>query len=103
MAKLKTNKIEKENAILVGVALFAKHSDGYVVIVAAPYRIELSLNLLAKSAAVILRGIGKITGGGFLEAMAEFITELNDLFGGFRERAKMVEAAMRSPDAIPGR
>jgi HemY protein len=33
-------------AIAVGVALFAKHSDGYVVIVAAPYRIELSLNLL---------------------------------------------------------
>jgi HemY protein len=33
-------------ALAVGVALFAKHSDGYVVIVAAPYRIELSLNLL---------------------------------------------------------
>ena len=31
---------------------------------------KLSLNLLARSAAVVLRGIGKITGGGFLEAMA---------------------------------
>jgi anion-transporting ArsA/GET3 family ATPase len=59
---------------------------------------KLSLNLLAKSAATVLRGIGKITGGGFLEAMAEFIAELNDLFGGFKERAGRVEAALRSPD-----
>jgi anion-transporting ArsA/GET3 family ATPase len=58
----------------------------------------LSLNLLARSAVVVLRGLGRITGGSFLEAMAEFITELNDLFGGFRERAKIVEAALRSPD-----
>ena len=33
-------------AVAVGVALFARHSAGYVVIVSAPYRIELSLNLL---------------------------------------------------------
>ncbi len=59
---------------------------------------KLSLNLLARSAVVVLRGLKRITGGSFLEAMAEFITELNELFGGFRERAKMVEAAMRSPD-----
>src|SRR5215470_8913175 len=59
---------------------------------------KLSLNLLAKSAAIVLRGLGKITGGGFLEAMAEFITELNDLFGGFKQRAAMVEAALRSPE-----
>jgi anion-transporting ArsA/GET3 family ATPase len=57
---------------------------------------KLSLNLLARSAAVVLRGLGKITGGGFLEAMAEFITALNDLFGGFRTRAAMVEQALRS-------
>jgi anion-transporting ArsA/GET3 family ATPase len=59
---------------------------------------RLSLNLLARSAALVLRGLGRITGRGFLEAMAEFIAELNDLFGGFRERAKIVEAAMRSPE-----
>jgi anion-transporting ArsA/GET3 family ATPase len=59
---------------------------------------KLSLNLLARSAAVVLRGLGKITGGGFLEAMAEFITELNDLFGGFKQRAGQVEAALRSPE-----
>jgi anion-transporting ArsA/GET3 family ATPase len=59
---------------------------------------KLSLNLLARSAVVVLRGLGRITGRSFLEAMAEFITELNDLFGGFRERAKIVEAALRSPE-----
>lgn len=59
---------------------------------------KLSLNLLARSAAIVLRGLGKITGGGFLAAMAEFITELNDLFGGFKERAAMVEARLRSPE-----
>jgi anion-transporting ArsA/GET3 family ATPase len=59
---------------------------------------NLSLNLLARSAAIVLRGLGRITGGGFLKAMAQFITELNDLFGGFRDRAKIVEAALRSPE-----
>src|SRR5512145_3039079 len=32
--------------LAVGIALLARQSDGYVVIVASPYRIELSLNLL---------------------------------------------------------
>jgi len=59
---------------------------------------KVSFNLLARSAAVVLRGIGKITGGGFLEAMAEFISELNDLFGGFKERAEIVQRALRSPE-----
>jgi anion-transporting ArsA/GET3 family ATPase len=59
---------------------------------------KLSLNLLARSAAIVLRGLGRITGGGFLEAMAEFITELNDLFGGFKARAALVEASLRSPE-----
>ncbi len=59
---------------------------------------KFSLNLVAKSVAVVLRGIGRLTGGGFLEQMAEFITELNDLFGGFRERASQVAEAFRGPD-----
>ena len=59
---------------------------------------KLSLNLLARSAAMVLRGIGKITGGGFLEAMAEFITELNELFGGFKHRASQVQKALRLPE-----
>ncbi len=57
---------------------------------------KVSLNLLARSAALVLRGLGRITGGGFLEAMAEFLTELNELFGGFKERARLVETALRS-------
>ena len=59
---------------------------------------KLSLNLLARSAAVVLRGLGKITGGGFLQAMAEFISELNDLFGGFKQRAQAVQKSLRSPE-----
>jgi anion-transporting ArsA/GET3 family ATPase len=59
---------------------------------------KVGFNLLARSAAIVLRGLGRITGGGFLAAMAEFITELNDLFGGFKQRAQMVESSLRSPE-----
>jgi len=59
---------------------------------------KVGFNLLARSAAIVLRGLGRITGGGFLAAMAEFITELNDLFGGFKQRAHMVESSLRSPE-----
>ena len=59
---------------------------------------KLSFNLLARSATAVLRGLGRITGAGFLQAMAGFIAELNDLFGGFKERAKRVEAALRSKE-----
>jgi anion-transporting ArsA/GET3 family ATPase len=59
---------------------------------------KFSLNILAKGAQLVLKNIGKITGGGFLEAMSEFILELNDLFGGFRERAKIVEKVLRSDE-----
>jgi anion-transporting ArsA/GET3 family ATPase len=57
-----------------------------------------SLNVLAKSAALILRAIGKITGGGLLEDMSRLISELNELFGGFRERAAMVQEELRGAD-----
>ncbi|MFO0663119.1 MAG: ArsA-related P-loop ATPase [Polyangiaceae bacterium] len=59
---------------------------------------KFSLNFLAKGAAAVLRGIGKITGGGFLESLSEFIAQLNDLFGGFRERAARVKDALRGND-----
>jgi anion-transporting ArsA/GET3 family ATPase len=59
---------------------------------------KFSLNLVAQSVAVVLRGVGKLTGGGFLEQMSELISDLNDLFGGFRERAARVAAAFRAPD-----
>jgi anion-transporting ArsA/GET3 family ATPase len=59
---------------------------------------KFSFNILARGAATVLRNIGKITGGGFLEAMSEFIVELNDLFGGFKTRAKAIESALRSDE-----
>jgi anion-transporting ArsA/GET3 family ATPase len=59
---------------------------------------KFSLNVLAKSAAVVLRTIGKITGGGFLEDMARFISELNELFGGFHARAEIVQKELRGKD-----
>lgn len=59
---------------------------------------RFSLNLVAKSVAVVLRGIDKLTGGGFLEQMAAFVTDLNDLFGGFRQRATEVAAAFRGSE-----
>jgi anion-transporting ArsA/GET3 family ATPase len=59
---------------------------------------KMSLNVLARTAAAVLRGIGRLTGGGFLEDVAEFVTELNDLFGGFRQRASVVRAALRAPN-----
>jgi anion-transporting ArsA/GET3 family ATPase len=58
----------------------------------------LSLNLLARSATLVMRGLGRITGAGFLEAMAQFLAELNGLFGGFKERAGAVKAALRSAE-----
>ena len=59
---------------------------------------KLSLNLLAKSAAVVLRTVVKITGGGFLEDLSKFISELNDLFGGFKQRAALVQRTLRADD-----
>lgn len=59
---------------------------------------KFSLNIIAKGAAAVLRGIGKITGGGFLEAISELISELNDLFGGFKERAAIVQKSLRAND-----
>ncbi len=59
---------------------------------------KLGLGALARGIAVVLRGVAKLTGRGFLEHMAEFVTELNDLFGGFKERAREVAAAFRGSD-----
>ena len=60
---------------------------------------KFSLNILAKSASVVLKGLGKITGGEFLGDMAEVLSQLDDLFGGFKERAAKVQAFLAS-DAV---
>ena len=59
---------------------------------------RFSMNLLAKGLAAVLKGVGKITGTGFVEEVAEFVTGLNDLFGGFRKRALEVSRAFRGAE-----
>jgi anion-transporting ArsA/GET3 family ATPase len=59
---------------------------------------RLSLNLLGKSAAFLIRGLAKFTGAEFLDEVAHFVVDLNALFGGFRERARQVSEALRSPE-----
>lgn len=58
----------------------------------------LSMRLLARGVAALLRTMGRLTGRGFLEDMAAFVGELNELFGGFKERASQVSQAFRAPD-----
>lgn len=59
---------------------------------------RLSFNLVAKSTGVLLKGLGKVTGSGFLEQVAGFIKEINAVFGGWKQRADAVSAALRGPD-----
>lgn len=59
---------------------------------------KLSFGMVGRGAAFLLRGLSRFTGAEFLEQVAEFVTGLNDLFGGFRERAAAVAGALRSPE-----
>jgi anion-transporting ArsA/GET3 family ATPase len=59
---------------------------------------KFNLNFVAQGVAAVLRGVGKLTGGDFLAQIAEFITDLNELFGGFRDRASRVAAAFRGSE-----
>lgn len=59
---------------------------------------KFSFNLIGKGAAFLLRGLSRFTGTGFLEVVAQFVTDFNDLFGGFRERARQVAEALRGPE-----
>ncbi len=59
---------------------------------------KFSFSMIGKGAAFLLRGLSKFTGAGFLEQVAEFVTGINDLFGGFRKRAAEVSGALRSPE-----
>ncbi|MFW2390369.1 MAG: ArsA family ATPase [Polyangiales bacterium] len=57
-----------------------------------------AFGLVGRGATVLIKGIGKITGLGFLEQVAEFVGGINDLFGGFKERAEQVSDDLRSPE-----
>jgi anion-transporting ArsA/GET3 family ATPase len=56
------------------------------------------LSLLGKGAAFVLRGLSRFTGAEFLQHVGEFITDVNQLFGGFRDRAQSVYDDLRGPD-----
>jgi anion-transporting ArsA/GET3 family ATPase len=58
----------------------------------------LSMRLLARGVAALLRTMGRLTGRGFLEDMAAFVGELNELFGGFKQRASEVSRAFRGSE-----
>ncbi len=57
-----------------------------------------SLGLLARGVSRVLSAMGRITGQDLLEQMAAFVVDLNDLFGGFRQRATAVAQAFRGPE-----
>ncbi len=59
---------------------------------------KLGFSLFNRGAQMVLKGLSKFTGGEFLESVAQFIGDINDLFGGFSERAKQVSAGLRSPE-----
>jgi anion-transporting ArsA/GET3 family ATPase len=56
------------------------------------------VGLVGRGAAFVLKGLGRFTGTEFLENVGQFVRELNDLFGGFRERAKAVYEDLKGPD-----
>ncbi len=59
---------------------------------------RLGFGLLGRGAQMVLKGLAKITGGEFLRTVAEFIGDINDLFGGFTDRARQVSEALRARD-----
>ncbi len=59
---------------------------------------KVGFSLVGRGAQMVLKGLARITGGEFLDSVAQFITDINDLFGGFTERAREVSQALRGPE-----
>ena len=59
---------------------------------------RLAVSLLGKGSQLVLKAVSRITGAAFLDQLAGFISAINDLFGGFTERAKRVSEALRGPE-----
>lgn len=59
---------------------------------------KIGFSLVGRGAQMVLKGLAKITGGEFLDSVAQFVSDINDLFGGFTARAKVVSDALRSPE-----
>lgn len=58
---------------------------------------RLSMRLLGIGGSYVLKRLSKFVGSAFLEEMARFFIEFNDVLGGFRERAREVFALLRQP------
>jgi anion-transporting ArsA/GET3 family ATPase len=59
---------------------------------------RFSLRVIGVGGSFILKRIAKFVGSQFLEDMAQFFVEFNDVLGGFRERAKEVFDLLRKDD-----
>jgi anion-transporting ArsA/GET3 family ATPase len=54
-------------------------------------------SLLGRSGSFILKRLAKFVGSRFLDDLAAFFTEFNDILGGFRKRAEETYALLRQP------
>jgi anion-transporting ArsA/GET3 family ATPase len=59
---------------------------------------KLSFNLVSKAMGKLLSALGSFTGMDFLTQVAEFLSDIQSLFGGFKERAGRVREAMMGRD-----
>lgn len=59
---------------------------------------KFSFNLLAKGAQSALKAVASITGAGMLESLAELLSELNVMMGGFGQRSERLRRVMRAED-----
>jgi anion-transporting ArsA/GET3 family ATPase len=54
-------------------------------------------SLVGKTGAYVLKRLAKFVGSKFIEDLAVFFTEFNDILGGFRQRAEETFALLRQP------
>ncbi len=59
---------------------------------------KLSFNLVSKAMEKVLSGLGAFTGIEFLTQVAEFLSDIQSLFGGFKDRASRVRETMMGRD-----
>jgi len=58
----------------------------------------LSFQRLRMGGAMALRRVGKLVGSTFIEDLAAFLVDFQDVLGGFLTRAQSVDALLRSPE-----
>ena len=59
---------------------------------------RLSFRRLRAGGALVLRWLAKLVGSRFLDDVAAFLTDFQQVLGGFLERAKAVDLLLRGPD-----